>query len=130
MKDFCIIDDDIIFTLIATKLLESIPEAGKIHTFANGKVGFEGLKNMIATGERLPDIILVDINMPIWNGWIFLDEFIKIVGTQKPHIYIVSSSNSQDDLDKMRSYPIIKQFITKPITREQLMLLIAHSELS
>ncbi|MFE3871119.1 hypothetical protein ACFX5F_07770 [Flavobacterium sp. ZS1P70] len=46
--------------------------------FRNGKEAFDKLKAIIIADAKLPDLILLNLNMPIWDGWQFLDEFIKI----------------------------------------------------
>lgn len=70
----------------------------------------------------MPDAIYLDIEMPIMNGWEFMDEFLKLPEDirSKINIFIVTSSISNDDKDKAASYPEIKKYITKPLDAEKL----------
>ena len=88
--------------------------------FKNGLEAINNLKPIIASGENIPEVILLDINMPIMDGWQFLDEFIQIPCKQKIYIYIVSSSIDPADQQKIKEYENISNYIVKPITIEDL----------
>ena len=74
------------------------------------------------TPEQLPDIILLDLSMPVMDGWQFLEAYINI----KPRIgkqiivYIVSSTIAPDDLLRAKSISEVNDFIIKPITKDQM----------
>lgn len=87
--------------------------------YQNGQEAYEGLASKIDNGDPLPDMILLDINMPIWNGWKFLDEFLKIEPATNIIIYIISSSIDPNDTKKAKEYSVIKNFIVKPISIEK-----------
>jgi len=72
--------------------------------------------------EKLPDYIFLDINMPIMNGWEFLDEYkrLNIDPLGKSKIFIISSSVFSNDINRARSYPIVKSFISKPLSVEKI----------
>ncbi len=69
--------------------------------------------------DDLPDMIFLDLNMPIMNGWDFLDRFISIQNTiTKPiPIYVISSSIDPVDISKSRKYLSVKDYIIKPMTK-------------
>lgn len=116
----CVIDDDPIY-VYGIKRLNSIAHfCNSLMVFPNGKEAFEKLKIILENGEDLPDIILLDINMPIWDGWQFLDEFIKIEIEKTINVYIVSSSINPSDVEKANTYEQVSNFIVKPITLEKL----------
>ncbi|PLB17916.1 MAG: Two-component response regulator [Flavobacteriaceae bacterium FS1-H7996/R] len=68
--------------------------------------------------EALPDVILLDLNMPVMDGWEFLEEFISLKPKleKKIPIYIVSSSNDPADIMKAKSISEVTDFIIKPVT--------------
>ena len=70
----------------------------------------------------LPDVIFLDINMPIMDGWEFLEEYLRLkprIG-KKIVIYVVSSSIDMRDLDRARSISEVSDYIIKPISNKRL----------
>jgi len=123
----CVIDDDNIYQYTARVLLESTGLAKQIRSFYNGHeaiIYFRDKKNINL--ETLPDVIFLDINMPIMNGWEFLEEYHKLYNTlPKPIVvYVVSSSVDSSDMQKSRSYKAVTDYIVKPVTRRKYLELI------
>jgi CheY-like chemotaxis protein len=116
----CIIDDDPIYVFTASKTLRSLALCEEILVYTDGKEAFTGLSQLIAENGQLPDIILLDINMPVWDGWDFLNEFSKVKAGRKIPIFIVSSSDHPDDLDRAGKNEAVRSVITKPLTKEML----------
>ena len=117
-KEVCVIDDDKVFHFIIKKLfVKSNLEINPTFYF-NGQEAIENIKNNLSLGISLPDLILLDINMPIMDGWQFLDEFREInIESEKTTIYLISSSDSLSDITKSREYQDqIKEYILKPMT--------------
>lgn len=65
--------------------------------------------------KSFPDLIFLDLNMPIWDGWLFLDEFNKLPGSQYSTIYILTSSLSEDDLKKAEDRGFTNRYLQKPL---------------
>ncbi len=89
----------------------------------NGKFAIDQLYEIQKKDpSKLPDYILLDINMPIMNGWEFLDEYkrLNIDPRGKTKIYIISSSVFSNDINKARSYPLVKDFISKPLNVDKI----------
>lgn len=117
----CIIDDDPVFVFGAKKIMELGNICKSFMVFPNGAEALENLKPIIKTkGNNLPDVILLDINMPIMNGWEFLDEFTQIQCDKQITIYIVTSSLDPLDLEKARTYKKVNNYLVKPISIEKL----------
>ncbi len=118
-KHVCIIDDDHIYTFTTRKIMEKGDFAGYIEIFKNGKEALAALKPRVESNTNVPEIIFLDLNMPIMDGWQFLDEFMT-PNTQKIIIYIVTSSIDPADMDKAKQYSLVTNYVVKPITPERL----------
>ncbi|GAB3011238.1 hypothetical protein GCM10027051_11860 [Niabella terrae] len=123
-KKILVVDDDPIFRLIAKKLLEKSHLFDEIVFQENGLEAMKYLKSLNPP-DKLPDIILLDIEMPIMNGWSFLENYQQLPQQQRQDIsvYTVSSSIALEDKNKAASFPDIKSYITKPLTLEIVMQL-------
>ena len=91
-----------------------------ILVFKNGKDAYDTLQDMSFKGEKLPEIIFLDINMPIWDGWQFLEEFNLLPINQKIFIHILSSSNNEEDIEKAQGYKMVNNYLIKPIEQNQM----------
>lgn len=116
----CLIDDDNIYQYTARVILESTGLAKQIHSFYNGSEAityFRDEKNL----DTLPDVIFVDINMPVMNGWEFLEEYHKLYAMLPKSIavYVVSSSVDSSDMQKSRSYKAVNDYLVKPVNRSK-----------
>lgn len=123
MKKFdiaCIIDDDPIFIFGTKRIMKLANFCEEFLVFQNGKEAYDELKNIILTGKKIPDLILLDLNMPIWDGWQFLDEFIQIPIEKPIPIYIVTSSIDPEDIKKAETYEVVNNYLVKPIKMDEL----------
>ncbi|MCX6218634.1 response regulator [Spirosoma sp.] len=116
----CVIDDDKIYTLLLSQQMKVINFCETLLTFHTGKEALDYLKPIMASPELLPEVILLDLNMPVMDGWQFLDEFVQTKPAKKITIYIVSSSIDVADHIKAAAYKEVSHFYVKPITRENL----------
>lgn len=117
-NDIFIVDDDLVFHFIIKKLFAKCSMKFNTSYFLNG---FEALEEIKETNVA-PDLILLDINMPVYDGWQFLDEFKKIKKSFNKEIviYLISSSDDISDINKASSYKDdIKRYCNKPITMEE-----------
>ncbi len=110
----CIIDDDIIYVNLVKKLIQLKKLCNNILVFKNGKEALDFFKN----SNSIPDLILLDLNMPIMNGWEFLEKFnpLKKNLDQNTNLYVVSSSINPVDSQKAKSIDGVMDYITKPIS--------------
>ncbi len=117
-----IVDDDRIFVFGLQKILQINRISNKIEVFSNGKLALDKIHDLIATKSELPELILLDINMPIVDGWEFLSEFIRIapVASKKIIIYLVTSSIDPADIERAKSYEFVSNYIIKPVKLETL----------
>lgn len=113
-----VIDDDSVYQFTASRTLKATHLPHQILQFNNGQEALAFLRNGLERGQHLPDIIFLDINMPITDGWGFLDEFHEL--KERLHkdikIYMVSSSIDPRDQNRARSIPEVTDYMEKPIS--------------
>ncbi|MBO0590914.1 response regulator [Cellulophaga sp. E16_2] len=118
VENACVIDDDPISVFGLKKVLRKTNLCKDIIVYQNGFEAITSLKELLEIKKNLPPIIFLDLNMPIMDGWDFLEDFIKIPETDRENvkIYIISSSVDPRDLLKAKSYSEVNNFFVKPIT--------------
>lgn len=118
----CIIDDDHIVVFGMKIMMKEVDFCEDVIVFTNGQEAIDGLTEIINRGEQLPPVIFLDLNMPIMNGWEFLEDFLKIPNNNRNYvtIYIISSSVDARDIEKSRQYGIVNNYILKPVTNKDL----------
>ena len=110
-----VVDDDPIARLLIRKRLEKDTFCDEIAEYENGHEALESFKNNAASK---PDLILLDLNMPVMDGWTFLDSLNENKSGKNqalPPIAILTSSIDQEDRDQAESYTNIISFLKKPL---------------
>ena len=114
---FIVIDDSKLDCFIADKIIQNTGRSASINTFQQPAEALEHIKNVNATREG-KTIVFVDIQMPIMNGFEFVEAFEALDEEfKKPFIiYMLSSSINENDITRVRRYPSVKQFLNKPLS--------------
>lgn len=124
IRAISIIDDDPITVFGIKKMLHSIEASEHIITYANGKEAIDGIKLLIEDGSGVPEVIFLDINMPIMDGWQFLEEFIALPLKERIRINIVTSSIDPADKQNWERYKTqthhLLDYKNKPIRRSDI----------
>ena len=130
IKTLTLVDDDDVFVFLTTKAIEQTNLVDLVKVFENGLDALNFLKENKNNLDALPEIILLDLSMPIMNGWQFLEEYVKLYPTieKKITIYICSSSISPDDVTRAKAISEVSDYIIKPITKDKLIDLIKKLE--
>lgn len=117
-----LVDDNDTDNFISKRIIEITKFAKEVEIKNSGKSALEYLESNKDTPERLPDIIFLDINMPIVDGFVFLYEFEKFNESvkNKCKVIILSSSDNKRDIDKIVNNDHVIKFITKPLTENAL----------
>jgi len=120
--NICVVDDDDIYQFTISKTLKSLELAKKIVVFSDGEEALDFIQDNLTNEDELPDVILLDINMPIMDGFQFLEEFtkVKLSVEKKITIFMVSSSVDPVDIERAKSISSISDYIIKPINRANL----------
>lgn len=116
-----VIDDDDINIFIIKKVIEKTGYEVDMISKSNGQLAVDYLSSIANNVEIFPHIILVDINMPVLNGWEFLEVYEKLnIQRQKVFLYMLSSSVYEYDIEKAKGFKAVNGFISKPLTIERL----------
>lgn len=128
IQSLTLIDDDDIFVYLTKKIIQQTKLVEMIHVFENGLEALNFLKENKNDHIKLPEIIFLDINMPIMNGWQFLREFSKLKPkiNRKITIYVCSSSIAPDDMIKAKSISEVTDYIIKPVTKAKFINIIEN----
>lgn len=123
IKQVLVIDDDPINNIIFQKLSEFIGFAEEIVPFISAVDSLDYLQKLEEDHNTPPNIIFLDIRMPIVNGWEFLERLNQL---NKNHyfdstaIYMLTSSSEQSDINKSKNYSLVTDYIVKPLSTEKL----------
>jgi CheY-like chemotaxis protein len=122
-KVICIIDDDPIYRLLINKVISKSKIDYDIVSFTNGKEALESISSDLKENNTLPEIILLDLKMPIMDGWDFMENIDKILSDKKnaTSIYIVTSSIAYEDQEKAKTFPEIMGYFSKPVNGTQIL---------
>ncbi len=117
-----LVDDNDTDNFISKRIIEITKFAEKVIVKNSGKSALEYLESVQSEGAELPDVIFLDINMPIVDGFVFLFEFelFEAAIKDKCKIIILSSSNNKRDIQKIVDNEYVIKFITKPLTEKAL----------
>ena len=127
MKNVWLIDDDEVFVFLTKKLIARSELEVTVETYINGQDAIEQLQSLAQDEDALPDIILLDLNMPVMDGWEFLKAYeeISFSNPNKIHLYIVTSSISPYEVERAKQIPAVQEFIVKPMVKDKFVDLIA-----
>ena len=118
-----LIDDSEAFNYMHLKTMERAHFAQQVKTFESGTSALALLRQLsISNPGEFPDMIFLDINMPGMNGWDFLDsiENFSISVLRNCKVFLLTSSIDQNDIDHAKTYEMVSDFISKPLTVERL----------
>lgn len=117
-----VVDDSHLDRMIASKVILFNKLADKVETVDSGQQGLDFMKSRLDKPRELPDVLFLDIKMPEMDGFEFLELYSKLPGIihKTCHVYILSSSVDQLDVEKAQRSDWVKGYIIKPISLEKL----------
>lgn len=115
-----LIDDDATFVFLTKRIINSTGVPARIFEFPNGRPAIDHLLHNRHNSAEMPDIIFLDLSMPVMDGWEFLEEYKALPqDINKVTLYILSSSISPHDVNQAKSNNLVTDFLIKPITKER-----------
>lgn len=131
LKSILLVDDDDATNFINKKILSRLNIAQQIHVALNGKEAIEFLENKngipVENAENAaPQLILLDINMPVMDGWEFMDAYHLLPNEKKAEVIVVmlSTSGNPDEIKRAQSNPEISGYNSKPLDPDLLLEII------
>jgi len=115
-----VIDDDDVCQFIANSVITESKLVNHIKMFNNGKEAIDFIEENITDITLLPEIILLDLTMPVMDGWEFLENYILLkprIG-KKIYIYVLTSSTNPKDFERAKNINEVTDYVVKPITIE------------
>lgn len=118
----CVVDDDRIYRFTIERYLKVHKLTRQVIEFSNAEDALNFLESNVNNSEVLPDIIFLDVNMPIIDGWKFMMKYQEFANrlSKSIRIYMFSSSIDTRDRDRAKDFPEISDFIVKPISEQKL----------
>ena len=123
MTKILCVDDDPITLMLYKMVIRKAEFAQQIETARNGEEALAYFENGLLTNfkEDYPKLIFLDLNMPVMGGWEFLDHFNdKYHSFVDTKVIVLSSTIDPTDIDKAKTYPMVIDFQSKPISKEML----------
>ncbi len=118
-----LMDDDEVNNFICSSIIQKCIPESRVISFLNGKQGLDYLESLLGKNDyNLPDLIFLDISMPVMNGWEFLDRYKKIANrfSKKIVLMMLTASVLDKDVKKAKTYDIVDDYISKPLKQEEL----------
>ncbi|MCC5813387.1 MAG: response regulator [Leptospira sp.] len=115
-NEVCLIEDDKIQIFLMQRYLEKTRKFQKISVFENGKSAYNEMERRLKEKLPFPPVVFLDLNMPIWDGWMFYEEFRKLEGSEKSNVFILTSSMSEEDQVRARSLGLGGRYLCKPLS--------------
>lgn len=123
IRQILLIDDDEITNFVNKKIIESFVGDGEnVKTLLSAKEALSYLKTCSTESVKMPELILLDLNMPEMSGWEFLDEFKKRFKSEEltTKIFLLSSSQNPEDIEQSKKYECVSGFMGKPFNKDKL----------
>ena len=121
VKEVCIIEDEVIQVFILRKFFEKTDMVEKVTVYKNGKDALDSMKKRCEKNEPMPDIIFLDLNMPVLDGWQFFEMFTELEESHDTRVHVLTSSLSKFDQEKAIEYGLKNGFyLQKPLSYEKI----------
>lgn len=118
-----LVDDDEVYLFVTKKILDNLSDDIIVNSFTDGGQAIEYINLCLEESQELPEVILLDINMPFMDGWGFLAEFKKLkpaLPSANVNIFMVTSSNDPADFKRSKEFEELTGYVVKPVFEDKL----------
>jgi CheY-like chemotaxis protein len=125
MKNILLIDDDEIVNFLNKKILERLGFS-KIHVALNGQQAIDLIGHNFHESRTLPDLIFLDLSMPVMDGFEFIEAFRKsgLPGIDKIRIVVITSSQDPRDVARVKAFGV-SEYLSKPVTENDMRTIVS-----
>ncbi|WP_405384560.1 two-component system response regulator [Maribacter sp. LLG6340-A2] len=108
-----VIEDDPIFTFLLEKGLKATGITGETTLFTNGSTAIDFLKEDFCNDNNY--VVFLDLNMPVMNGWKFMEHFEVLANVDNCMVFVLTSSGNKLDIENLMASPLVSDYVIKPI---------------
>ncbi len=119
-----IVDNDQVNSFVLKNIITRNYSEAEIALYPDGADALEQLRSLNIAGDAFPDVILLDIYMPIVSGFEFLERYVKDYAHKASNIFVMSNSLSKEDQQRANMYSVVRGFITKPLIYNNIQFII------
>ncbi|MGB3145862.1 MAG: response regulator [Maribacter sp.] len=121
-SNILLVDDDQVYLYLMNRVIKGLTDELEVNSFTDGEQAVQFLSLCSEENIKLPEVIFLDINMPFLDGWGFLAEFKKLKPkiNDKINIYMVSSSNREQDMKRAAEFEELTGYVVKPLEEDTL----------
>ncbi|MGI4823036.1 MAG: response regulator [Janthinobacterium lividum] len=113
-----VVENDYISSVITELIVKKNLLSSEVRCYANGQWAFDDLLLTLRDGGTLPDLVVLDLDMPLMDGWEFLDALANLASAQSIRVFVQTSSIQPDDRAKALSYKQVRGFFSKPLKED------------
>ena len=130
LQHILVVDDDYASNYLTRAILEDMDIAESVHTASNGEEAIKFIKQQCHDIQNFcPELILLDVNMPVMNGFEFMEQFnnLKDLKHANTTVVMLTSSNSERDTQKAIEYKVAC-YLEKPLSEYSLRSVLSYRD--